>query len=163
MITTTNYSLLDEYGATDFLSMGVRELRKLRDQGKGPHWVTLPNGDIRYRIEDLQTWALGSRVLHVYGGAAVIPFPGSGIRVRRRLPPTQRRPSRKLRRKDSATRRLTTRKAAKICLECEECLTQWEVEFCTSVSRFRSLSPRQREVLDRIIKKVHDYARPKDV
>ena len=156
MIPTTNYSLTDDYGAADFLSLGVRELRKLRDQGKGPRCVTLPSGDIRYRLEDLQTWALGSRVLHVYDDSIVLPFPNSGVRVRRRLPPQRRRPSRELRRRPTIEK---TRKAAKICLECEECLTQWEVEFCTSVSRFRTLSPRQRQVLDRITKKVHAYAR----
>ena len=36
MISTTNYSLTDEYGAADFLSIGVRELRKLQHQGKAP-------------------------------------------------------------------------------------------------------------------------------
>ena len=158
MIPTTNYSLTDDYGAADFLSLGVRKLRKLRDQGKGPRCVTLPSGDVRYRLEDLQLWALGSRVLHIYGGAVVLPFPGSGIRVRKRLPPQQRRPSRELRRRPTIEK---TRKAAKICLECEECLTQWEIEFCDSVSRFRTLSPRQHQVLNRIIKKVVAYTRPK--
>ncbi len=159
MISTTNYSLGDERVAADFLSIGIRELRKLRHQGKGPREVTLPNGDIRYRIEDLQAWALGgsNRVLHIYGGADVVPFPGSGVRVRKRLPPQQHRPSRALRRKP-----LTTGALAKICLECAECLSPWEVEFCTNVTSYRTLSPRQRKVLDRIIKKVHHYARPKD-
>lgn len=101
MIPTTNYSLTDDYGAADFLSLGVREFRKLRHQGKGPRWVELPSGQIRYRLEDLQLWALGSRVLHVYDGADVLPFPGSGIRVRKRLPSQQRRPSRARRRTQS--------------------------------------------------------------
>lgn len=100
MIRTTDYSLGDERVAADFLGLEVREVRKLRHQGKGPRWVALPSGQIRYRIEDLQAWALGggNRVLHVYDGADVVPFPGSGVRVRRRLPPQQRRPSRARRR-----------------------------------------------------------------
>lgn len=158
MISTTNYSLGDERVAADFLSIGIRELRKLQRQGKGPRWVTLPNGQVRYRMEDLQAWALGgsNRVLHVYGGADVVPFPGSGVRVRRRLPPQQHRPSRALRRKPNNK---TTRELAEACLSFAECLTPWEVEFCTSVTRFRTLSPRQRKVLDRITRKAHDYAR----
>lgn len=100
MIRTTDYSLTDEYGAADFLSIGVRELRKLRRQGKGPRWVELPSGQIRFLMEDLQTWAFGggNLVLHIYDNSDVVPFPGSGVRVRRRLPPQQRRPSRARRR-----------------------------------------------------------------
>ncbi len=56
-MTTTNYSLLDDRMAADFLGVSVAELRRLHGQGVGPRAALLPNGQSRYRMEDLQSWA----------------------------------------------------------------------------------------------------------
>lgn len=94
--TATDYPLQNQKEAADWLGMSMYELRRLRMEGGGPRYVTLPNGEIKYMVEALHAWAFGepetdSSVLHVYaGGSKVIPFPGSGVKVRKHLPPDDR-------------------------------------------------------------------------
>lgn len=90
MDTRSRYRLMNEQTAARFLDMAMTRLRNLRIAGTGPRWFRLPCGDVRYRVEDLDEWAtngMRSDVLHVYGAAPVVAFPGSGLKIRRKLHP----------------------------------------------------------------------------
>ncbi len=94
MIISTDFALQNQRQAAEWLGTSMNELRRLRREGGGPRYVTLPNGEVKYRVEDLHAWAFGesaSDVVHVYvGGAKIIPFPG--VRVRKHLPPDDQPP-----------------------------------------------------------------------
>jgi hypothetical protein len=37
-------------------AFGLKALRRFRRLGQGPAWYEGPEGQIRYRVEDLETW-----------------------------------------------------------------------------------------------------------
>jgi predicted site-specific integrase-resolvase len=49
------YQLLDTDGASDYLGRvpPTETLKQWRSKGKGPRYVKLPNGKVRYRTDDL--------------------------------------------------------------------------------------------------------------
>ena len=103
----TAFYLLDERRAAKFLRISLSELDELRRKGRGPRYYQMPTGEIRFTQEDLEAWALGgNRRLTVAAGARVIPFPGSGVKVRHLMPENPRPPSvpvpRRRNRKDGA-------------------------------------------------------------
>lgn len=87
-MTMTGCYLMDEREASKFLKVSVAQLRRLRQHGHGPHWFTIPTGQVRYTQEDAEAWAaLGNRTtLHVSPWSNVVAMPGCGMRVRVRLP-----------------------------------------------------------------------------
>lgn len=86
-MTTTRWRLQSEGGAAAWVNITVKKLREMRIHGGGPVWLTLPCGDIKYRVEDLDDWACsGGDVLHVEADSNVVTFPGSRVRVRLMLP-----------------------------------------------------------------------------
>ena len=86
-MTVTSAYLMDEKECARFLKVGVAALRKLRQHGHGPSWFTLPTGQIRYLQEDAEAWMkASSTTLHVDPASNVVALPGSGMRVRVRLP-----------------------------------------------------------------------------
>lgn len=48
--------LLNTEAAADYISMAAGTLENWRYQKKGPKWVRLPGGDIRYDVVDLDAW-----------------------------------------------------------------------------------------------------------
>ena len=86
-MTVTKWNLLDEWAAGQFLKLSVAALRRFRQHGHGPHWFTIPTGQIRYTHEDLEEWmATAGATLNVSPFSNVVALPGKGVRVRVRLP-----------------------------------------------------------------------------
>lgn len=84
----TRFHMQDDRNAAKWLGLSLRKFRELIESGAGPRHITLPSGERRFLVEELQAWATeGARELHVEcGGAKVIPFPGSNLVVKRRRP-----------------------------------------------------------------------------
>jgi hypothetical protein len=68
-------------------------------------------------------------------------------------PEPPHRPTRRWRRPASAT------DTAALCLKWPEVLTDWERDFCRSIVGRRRVSAKQTAVLDRLARKVEDFAR----
>lgn len=58
----TDDLLLNENDAADYLDLSPGTLREWRFQKKGPPYLKLPTGTVRYRQADLTAWVLDSRV-----------------------------------------------------------------------------------------------------
>lgn len=50
-------NLMTEQEAADWLEMKAQTLAYWRMKGKGPRYLKLPTGTIRYDFEDLKSWA----------------------------------------------------------------------------------------------------------
>lgn len=50
---------LDEHEAAEFLKLAEKTLQNKRSNGTGPRFRRMPNGRIRYRLDDLQLWRDG--------------------------------------------------------------------------------------------------------
>lgn len=48
--------LLNERKTAEYLSVSQRTLQNWRLQGKGPRYIKLSVGAVRYRLSDLHTW-----------------------------------------------------------------------------------------------------------
>lgn len=66
----TDDLLLTEQDAADYLGMSPGTLREWRSLGKGPPYLKLPTGTVRYRQEDLVEWVSQQRVVPGDGAAA---------------------------------------------------------------------------------------------
>lgn len=86
----SRWAVQDERAASRWLKIPMATLKRLRIKGGGPRFYTLPTGHIGYFAEDLYDWVLSrsqDQELSVEGGGAqVIAFPGSGIKIKRKMP-----------------------------------------------------------------------------
>jgi hypothetical protein len=56
--------------------------RDLRQRGRGPRWITLPTGDIRYTVEELDAWSRSCGLtIRVTDKTNLVAFPGVRIRT----------------------------------------------------------------------------------
>ena len=84
-MTSTIWKFQSEAEAARWINLTVKKLREMRQTGRGPVWLRLPSGEIKYRVEDLDKWACSGReVLYVEADSNIYPLPG--VRVRVRLP-----------------------------------------------------------------------------
>ena len=77
----SRFPLLTEADAARWAAIQPGQLAWLRRKGGGPRYTTLPTGDVRYTLEAMQEWAETGQVIRTTS-PNVIPFPGSGVRVR---------------------------------------------------------------------------------
>jgi len=47
---------MDTRSAAEYLGLAQQTLCNYRCQGKGPKWTPLPNGRVRYVVDDLERW-----------------------------------------------------------------------------------------------------------
>lgn len=48
--------LLQESQVAEFLGVAVSTVRNWRVHGRGPDYIRLPSGSVRYRPDDLERW-----------------------------------------------------------------------------------------------------------
>ena len=90
------YGFMDEREAARFLGLLSTDLKRLRERGGGPRYITLPTGAIRYQPDDLEAWATSTeRTVRVADQSNILPFPGITVQlIRKRLPRKRGRRSR---------------------------------------------------------------------
>lgn len=58
METTTEKSrLIGENDAAEYLNVAVRTIQAWRQRGCGPKYISISRRCVKYRLEDLDTWA----------------------------------------------------------------------------------------------------------
>jgi hypothetical protein len=68
--TTEKFRLRDEKEAAEYLNVAVRTVQAWRQRGGGPKYLSISRRCVKYRLEDLDSWANKKLVASTSEGAA---------------------------------------------------------------------------------------------